>query len=530
VTRGTPTATARVERQQPAPASRRADPCTAIILGAGGDLTRRLLLPAFCRLAAGDLLADDFLLLGVDRQPLDDAGFRAELRARISGEEAGAISDAAWEKLAPRIRYVSGDLTDPLAYAAIAERLEKLERDRSPERRNRLFYLAVPPVIFDPIVGHISASGIAPRIESCAARPWVRIVVEKPFGHSRESATALNEHVLELFDESQVYRIDHYLGKETVQNLLVFRFGNSIFEPLWNRFHIAHVEITSAETLGVETRGRYYEKAGVMRDMFQNHLLQLLSLTAMEPPVTMSADAVRDEKVKVLRSVRWLKAGTVDDNAVRAQYTAGRIGDESLRGYREEENVASDSVTPTYAAVRFLIDNWRWSGVPFYVRSGKRMARRLTEIVIQFHRPPLLMFGHETRGALTPNKLVLRIQPKEAISLTFEAKYPGAALSLTPEIEVASVAMDFCYSDVFGGSVSPAYETLLLDVMVGEATLFTRSDEVEATWRIVDPIIEQWERDTSKKIPTYQAGSWGPEESHALLREKGAEWRNPSGE
>ena len=464
----------------------------------------------------------------MDRQPLEDAGFRAELRARMGGEEAGAISDAAWEKLAPRIRYIAGDLTDPSAYTAIAARLAELEQDRVPERRNRLFYLAVPPAIFDPIVGHISASGIAPRIESCDARPWVRIVVEKPFGHSRQSATALNEHVLELFDESQVYRIDHYLGKETVQNLLVFRFGNSIFEPLWNRSHIAHVEITSAETLGVETRGRYYEKAGVMRDMFQNHLLQLLSLTAMEPPVTMSADAVRDEKVKVLRSVRWLKPETVDGNAVRAQYVAGSIGGESQRGYREEDNVAPNSVTPTYAAVRFLIDNWRWSGVPFYVRSGKRMARRLTEIVIQFHRPPLLMFGHETRGALTPNKLVLRIQPKEAISLTFEAKSPGAALSLTPEIEVASVAMDFCYSDVFGGSVSPAYETLLLDVMVGEATLFTRSDEVDATWRIVDPIIEQWERDSSKAIPTYQAGSWGPGESDAMLREEGAAWRNPT--
>ena len=521
-----PAATARVERQQPGHPPRRADPCTAIILGAGGDLSRRLLLPAFCRLAAGDLLADDFLLLGVDRQPLDDAGFRAESRARIGGDDPGAVSDAAWEKLAPRIRYVAGDLTDPLAYAAIAARLAELERDLAPAHRNRLFYLAVPPVIFDPIVGHISASGIAPRIESCDTRPWVRIVVEKPFGHSRVSASALNEHVLELFDESQVYRIDHYLGKETVQNLLVFRFGNSIFEPLWNRAHIAHVAITSAETLGVETRGRYYEKAGVLRDMFQNHLLQLLSLTAMEPPVTMSADAVRDEKVKVLRSIRWLEPETVAENAVRAQYVAGRTGGEPVRGYREEENVAADSVTPTYAAVRFLIDNWRWSGVPFYVRSGKRMARRVTEIVIQFHRPPLLMFGHETRGALAPNKLVLRIQPEEAISLTFEAKCPGAALSLTPEIEVASVAMDFCYSDVFGGSVSPAYETLLLDVMVGEATLFTRSDEVEATWRIVDPIIEQWARTTSKEIPTYQAGSWGPHESDVLMREGGAEWRN----
>ncbi|MDQ3520529.1 MAG: glucose-6-phosphate dehydrogenase [Gemmatimonadota bacterium] len=530
MTRGTPTATARVERHQPAPPPRRADPCTAIILGAGGDLTGRLLLPAFCRLAAGDLLHEGFLLVGVDRQPLDDTAFRAHLRTRIAGDEPGAVSEAAWEKLAPRIRYVSGDLTDPTAYAAIATKLAELEQDHAPEHRNRLFYLAVPPVIFDPIITQLAASGIAPRIESCDVRPWVRIVVEKPFGDSLESAMALNEHVLELFDESQVYRIDHYLGKETVQNLLVFRFGNSIFEPLWNRAHIAHVEITSSETLGVETRGRYYEKAGVMRDMFQNHLLQLLSLTAMEPPVTMSADAVRDEKVKVLRSVRWLKHGTVDENAVRAQYAGGSIGGQLVRGYREEENVAPDSVAPTYAAVRFLIDNWRWSGVPFYVRSGKRMARRLTEIVIQFHRPPLLMFGHETRGALAPNKLVLRIQPKESIALTFEAKTPGAALSLTPEIEVASVAMNFCYSDVFGGSVSPAYETLLLDVMVGEATLFTRSDEVEASWRIVDPIIHRWERFTSKKIPTYRAGSWGPDESDDLLREGGAEWRNPDGD
>jgi glucose-6-phosphate 1-dehydrogenase len=334
--------------------------------------------------------------------------------------------------------------------------------------------------------------------------------------------------VLSLFHEHQVYRIDHYLGKETVQNVLVLRFANSIFEPLWNRQWIDHVQITAAETVGIERRGKYYEEAGVVRDMFQNHLLQLLCLTAMEPPYAMTADAVRDEKVKVLRSIRWLTPEAIARDTVRAQYGAGTSKDKPVVGYRDEPDVAKDSQTPTYAAVRFFVDNWRWKDVPFYVRSGKRMPKRVSEIAIHFRAPPHLMFGGPGADRdLEANVLVMRVQPNEGVSLDFQVKVPGAAVALTQHVEVAPVDMDFTYTEAFGETAAPAYETLLLDVMIGEMTLFTRSDEVEAAWRIIDPLLDAWAANPANPMPTYAAGSWGPAEADELIGRSDGGWRRP---
>jgi glucose-6-phosphate 1-dehydrogenase len=353
-------------------------------------------------------------------------------------------------------------------------------------------------------------------------------VVEKPFGRSLETAQSLNALVLSLFAEHQVYRIDHFLGKETVQNVLVLRFANSIFEPLWNRRWISHVEITAAETVGVEARGKYYEEAGVVRDMFQNHLMQLLALTGMEPPAAMSADAVRDEKVKLLRSIRWLTPETIPTSTVRAQYAAGEMKGAPVAGYRDEPDVAKESQTPTYAAMRLYIDNWRWKGVPFYLRSGKRMTKRVSEVAVHFHAPPHLMFGGPGAGReLEPNVLVMRVQPNEGISLNFEVKVPGAAVALTQNVEVAPVDMDFTYSEAFGETAAPAYETLLLDVMIGEMTLFTRSDEVEAAWRLIDPLLNYWQEHAANPMPTYAAGSWGPGEAEELISCEYCAWRTP---
>jgi glucose-6-phosphate 1-dehydrogenase len=515
----------------PEQGAERADPCTMVIFGATGDLTKRKLFPALYQLAAEHLLAPGFAVLAVGRERTEtDQSYREKMRAALGeSDEVKQVDDDVWRSLASRTYYVGGDASDASAYEAIGRRLREIEQARPEAERNRFFYLAVPPSVFEPIVRHLSSSGLVPRHDDPAGRPWARVVVEKPFGHSLETACALNALVLSLFAEHQVYRIDHYLGKETVQNVLVLRFANSIFEPLWNRSHIAHVQITAAESVGVEARGKYYEEAGVVRDMFQNHLMQLLALTAMEPPPSMTADAVRDEKVKVLKSIRWFTPESIPGATVLAQYAAGTIKGQPVRGYREEPDVDSNSRTPTYAAACFHIDNWRWQGVPFFLRSGKRLAKRVSEIAVQFHSPPHLMFGGEVKehGELQPNTLVMRVQPNEGISLNFEVKVPGAAVAMTQHVEVAPVDMDFSYAEAFGETAAPAYETLLLDVMIGEMTLFTRSDEVEAAWKIIDPVLNYHEQHRADPLPAYPAGTWGPPAADRLIQECGAEWREP---
>jgi glucose-6-phosphate 1-dehydrogenase len=499
---------------------RRAGPCTMIILGARGDLTSRKLMPALAHLAADGALDPAFAIIGVARDEMTDDAFRAAMRDAIEhSTETGELSADALERFLQRLHYVSGDLHTPDTYARIAQCLAGVEGEHARER-GRLFYLAIPPSLYPDVLRRLSESGLAPRVTRDIPS-WVRIIIEKPFGHDFASARALNELARASFMEGQIYRIDHYLGKETVQNLLVLRFANSIFEPIWNRDHVHHVQITAAEAVGVEHRAGYYEEAGVLRDMFQNHLLQLLALTAMEPPNTFAADAVRDEKVKVLGAVRVMAPEAARTESVVGQYGAGRMDGVRVPGYRQEPGVSQRSRVPTYAALRLTIDNWRWSGVPFFLRSGKRMTKRVTEIAVRFRRPPHLMFRLRDGERLDPNVLVIRIQPDEGISAQFEVKVPGVEVAMT------SVRMTFSYADAFGPATHSAYETLLLDAMLGDATLFARGDQVEAAWRIVDPVIEGWRSDSAGEIPVYSAGEWGPAAADALIGRDGAAWRTP---
>jgi glucose-6-phosphate 1-dehydrogenase len=496
------------------------EPCALVIFGASGDLAERKIIPALYYLSRQRILPDGFSVLGCGRTQFTNDEFRSKMQRavaeflRLSPEESAAFPDQFGQTLS----YLSGNFGEPAAYELLKTALDRLDRERG-TAGNRLFYLATPPSFFPVIVERLGAAGLARPQDP--VRGWTRIVIEKPFGRDLASARELNRSVTQAFNEDQVYRIDHYLGKETVQNLLVFRFANGVFEPIWNRRYIDHVQITVAEDLGVEDRGSYYEEAGLLRDMIQNHVLQLLSLVAMEPPATFNANAVRDEKAKVLRAIRPVPAERVHEFAVRGQYREGFVNGTAVPAYRSEPKVSPNSTTETFAALKLYVDDWRWADVPFYLRSGKRMAKRASEIAIQFRRVPHLLFRDCTTQHIDPNLLIVHIQPDEGMSLRFSAKLPGPVMRIQP------VTMNFRYGDEFGASPPTAYETLLLDCMSGDATLFNRLDAVELSWELVDPILHRWKEDGEKGLAFYEAGSWGPAEADAFMAADGRAWQQP---
>ncbi|MGB9177674.1 MAG: glucose-6-phosphate dehydrogenase [Pyrinomonadaceae bacterium] len=489
-----------------------APPCAVVIFGATGDLTKRKLVPALYSLAQQRLLPPEFAILGTARQQMSDEEFRARMREALDEFEETAVDEAVWQSFASGIFYVQGEFGEAETYQRIKESLEKVEQARG-TGGNRIYYLATAPQFFGTIAKQLGAAGMSKAAEG----KWTRIIVEKPFGHDLESARALNAELASVFREEQVYRIDHYLGKETVQNLLVFRFANSIFEPLWNRQYIDHVQITNAEAIGVEGRGAYYEGAGVARDMIQNHVFQIVALIAMEPPASLGANAVRDEKIKAMQAVRPIPQERVSEFAVRGQYGAGYVLGEKVVGYREEPGVNPESSTETFAALKLYLDNWRWADVPFYIRSGKRLAKRITEIAIQFKDVPHRLFT-QTDAPLEPNVLVIRIQPNEGITLRFGAKLPGQMM------RIRWVNMDFRYGSSFGVEPPEAYERLLLDCMLGDSTLYARRDMTERGWEIVTPILEAWKQPATD-FPNYEAGTWGPQAADELIERDGRRWR-----
>ncbi len=498
-------------------AQRAAPPSVLVVFGASGDLTSRKLMPAVERLALRRMLPSGFSVVGVARTEMEDEGFRERMRTVVE-EDGGGGDEAAhvWAAFAGGFRYVAGDYASPETFARLAEVLDELDRERG-TAGNRLYYLATPPATFPVVVKGLAAQGLN---RPASDDSFVRIVIEKPYGHDGASAATLDAVVHEVFDESQVYRIDHYLGKETVQNVLALRFANAIFEPVWNRRYVNHVQITVAESLGVGHRGAFYEQAGALRDIVQNHVLQVLALTVMEPPATFDADGIRDEKVKALRAVDLLGPEDVARSVVRAQYRHGWVEGEEMRGYRDEPGVDPYSQTETYVAMRLMVDNWRWAGVPIYVRTGKYLPKRVTEVALEFHRVPHLPFAADQIAGLDPDALVVRIQPDEGITLRFGAKVPGQAFTMR------SVSMDFFYGAAFLEETPEAYERLLLDALVGDPTLFIRSDEVAQAWRIVDPVLSAF-AEGNPPMARYEAGTWGPPEGDEILRRDGRHWRKP---
>ncbi len=500
---------------EPQRVGRLGDPCAMVIFGAAGDLTRRKLIPALYNLAKNQLLSREFAVVGIGRTTLSTEDFRKKVSEDIKQFATDRVEADIWEWFLRRMYYLAGDFQDKNLYSQLKDLLDRADKDHS-THGNHLYYMATAADYFGPVVEQLAAVGLMQE----SNQQWRRVIIEKPFGHDLESARSLNQQLLRVADERQIYRIDHYLGKETVQNILAFRFANGIFEPIWNRRYIDHIQISVAETVGVEQRGGYYDQAGALRDMVPNHIMQLISLTTMEPPVSFRPDAVRDEQAKILHAIQPLSSEEVLSKTVRGQYGPGISGDEHVPGYREETGVPRDSRTETFVAMKLLIDNWRWADVPFYLRTGKRLPGRSTHVVIQFRRAPFVLFRDTPVENLMPNQLVLHIQPEEGISLRFAAKVPGPAMRL------GAVDMNFEYADYFGSQPSTGYERLLHDCMIGDATLFQRADMVEAGWCVVSPLLDVWKALPPRNFPNYPAGTWGPKEADDLLDRDGRRWRN----
>ncbi|HEY0405838.1 MAG TPA: glucose-6-phosphate dehydrogenase [Pyrinomonadaceae bacterium] len=494
---------------------RAAGPCIVVIFGASGDLAKRKLLPALYRLMQQRLLPAEFAIVGLARTEMTSEEFRARMREAVEEFSAEkSVDEEVWNSFAQGMHYITGDINNADDYRKLAALLAEVDTERGTQG-NRLFYLSVAPRFYGESVRQLGEAGLAKPQEGA----WTRVIIEKPFGSDLQSARALNQEIHQHLDESQIYRIDHYLGKETVQNLLVFRFANGIFEPLWNRQYIDHIQLTNAEAVGVEGRGGYYETAGVVRDMIQNHVFQVLSLVAMEPPTSLDSEAVRDEKFKAMMAARAFTPERVRDECVRGQYGPGSIAGQAVPGYRQEEGVAPDSTTETFATLLMYFDNWRWAGVPFFIRSGKRLPKRVTEIAIQFKSAPLQLFG-EAGENVAPNQLIIRIQPDEGITLRFAAKIPGQATN------IREVNMDFRYGASFGVQLAEAYERLLLDCILGDSTLYARKDMTERGWELVMPILDEWAATKDKTdFPNYEAGTWGPAAAHHLIERMGRRWR-----
>jgi glucose-6-phosphate 1-dehydrogenase len=504
------------ETETPIDETRPADACAMAIFGATGDLTKRKLYPALYNLKRENYLPENFAVIGFGRQMMSTEEFRNKVCRDMREFVQGDIEESLLDWFIERTYYQGGDFESNDFYETIGQKINDLD-ERHGTKGNRFFYMATPPSLFAPISQKLSANNLTSEENG----NWRRVIYEKPFGRDLASARHLNAELAKILSEHQIYRIDHYLGKETVQNILVFRFANGIYEPIWNRTHIDSVQITVAEKLGVEERGGYYDTAGALRDMIPNHIFQLITLTAMEPPVSFEADAVRDEQFKILHAIKPFSAEEIKQRAVRGQYSAGEIGGKAINDYRLEKGVATDSKTDTFAALKVEIDNWRWADVPFYIRTGKSLANRHSEIVIQFKRPPFVLFRNTPVERMTANRIVIHIQPDEGITQEFAAKIPG------PVINTSRVEMNFNYQDHFGNTPSTGYERLLYDCMTGDATLFQRADMVEESWKIVSPILDAWQNGTnSEDIPKYAAGSWGPKESDELLERDGRKWRN----